>query len=442
MADSNDLPMAIDPQIFQDSAHDRHWKATFKPATVFSNGVNTFWNEEHHPHENFNDPSAWVDALENVQSSPTATVSADEITQAALFRWDFLPQQFKRLITVHIPTAMYWGAWDHRFVRGKNKYAQDFAERLDSDWEEFLIANNEALIKNFAKSPYHILPIWTGEGHWNLIFIVLQKSRHGTTEYKISTGQELAQDEEDQTSEFQRLVAYAVVDPKTSGDKLHKDDDSPSSYYEKERARHIDGRLYNLFNSCNLISADAQGHHRDCERRLWVPKQEATDNWSSGLRVIDTMWELFRRITDMEMSGLRNVESLFRPMRPFFDPYYTRLDVAGAIAAQALRNQSFRARIVLAQVTAINPKSVPDQEELNPILPRGDWTSRPWPAVEKIPEKFLERTSDDPTGNLANPGWYAQQNKDEGMPELLADIGERFKAGVLEAKKKGEEGKL
>ncbi len=59
----------------------------------------------------------------------------------------------------------------------------------------------------------------------------------------------------------------------------------------------------------------------------------------------------------METSGIRSTETLFRPMRPYFDPYYLYLGVAGVLAARGLQKRNSRARIVLAEIAEIEPKT-------------------------------------------------------------------------------------
>lgn len=58
----------------------------------------------------------------------------------------------------------------------------------------------------------------------------------------------------------------------------------------------------------------------------------------------------------MRYSKIRNIDTLLGSTSPYFDPDYVRLEAAGAIAAQGLRQQEYRGRIVLAKVTAITPK--------------------------------------------------------------------------------------
>ncbi|KAI1153477.1 hypothetical protein F4825DRAFT_449429 [Nemania diffusa] len=67
-----------------------------------------------------------------------------------------------------------------------------------------------------------------------------------------------------------------------------------------------------------------------------------------------------RIIQDMAMSEIRNVNSLFRPIRPFFNPGHFRHEAAGAIAARRIQAVDYRGRIVLARINGIVSQDTPN----------------------------------------------------------------------------------
>lgn len=62
----------------------------------------------------------------------------------------------------------------------------------------------------------------------------------------------------------------------------------------------------------------------------------------------------------MAMSEIRNVNSLFRPIRPFFNPGHFRHEAAGAIAARRIQAVDYRGRIVLARINGIVSQDTPN----------------------------------------------------------------------------------
>ncbi|TGJ81135.1 hypothetical protein E0Z10_g7622 [Xylaria hypoxylon] len=327
-------------------------------ATVWSNGVNRYTGLGDAEIDRMIPPEKWLNALENIQSSRTAVVTADEIDEAVQFRSDFLPAEINKLISIHSASSFFHGMWDinhqnPKYGNNPNKIIDDREQELD----EWVPGNSDVAREHFYECPYHIIPINTGDNHWSVIFIVLEK-----TKVALETYQDPAVDT---PSYYTQIVDYSIVDPRVSGGIA----DPAVDAYAETRGNFIEERLDAVFKFCRIGSTRPETELR---RPIWVPRQEDNDNWSSGLRVIDFIWEMLRRIQDFESSGAQNRESLFRPMRPYFDPDYVRLDVAGAIAAMGLQRQDFRARITLAQVDMVIPQAGTDG------LRTGDTPRRLW----------------------------------------------------------------
>ncbi|KAJ8116331.1 hypothetical protein ONZ43_g4468 [Nemania bipapillata] len=181
----------------------------FARATVWSDGVNQYTSLGQNPSLDDADDNMdsevgvdgetdrWLNALENIQSSRTAPVTADEIDEAVAFRSDALPSSINSLIAIRSASAGYPGLWNSDYRNpawGNIIHLEDDIEAERSEW---LDANTERLREHFYECPYHIWPIDTG-GHWEVIFMVLEKDDEHPTQYR-------------------KLIAYAVVDPLVSG---------------------------------------------------------------------------------------------------------------------------------------------------------------------------------------------------------------------------------
>ncbi|KAJ8131432.1 hypothetical protein O1611_g2192 [Lasiodiplodia mahajangana] len=349
---------------------------TFARATVWSHNVNQFTSleqdrleggtgvviSENLTSDNVKDSDKWLNALENIQSSRTAIVTGDEIDEAIQFRFDALPDNIKRLIYMLSANSAHHGLWD------KDHYPRtavdDVEDAMQEEFDNFIERHGARLEKILRSYPYHLWPINAG-GHWMIVFVVLEKSESNPEIYN-------------------RLAGFAIVDPWLSGGKTFPGEDD----YDEESYRRSNfvSSILNSMLGCARLETNHDDYVRN-ERRIWVPTQEADDNWSSGLRVIDFVWEMIRRIQDMELSGIRNIDSLFRPMRPYFNPDYVRLDAAGAIASRGVRWVGYQGRIVLARVNAISSRT---RQDKRPRDPRDLMAPLPSHQAENIPQKFLE----------------------------------------------------
>ncbi|KAI0100733.1 hypothetical protein GGR51DRAFT_575220 [Nemania sp. FL0031] len=346
---------------------------TFARATVWSHGVNQYTPldqdkleggtgisiDQSLTSDNVKDSDTWLNALENIQSSWKAHVTSNEIDEAVTFRHDALPASINKLLCVHSANSGPHGFANQSYENPEwgNPAEDEIQERIEQDGDDFIRDHGDELKEKLHKYPYHLWPVNTG-GHWEVIFIVLEKTGNDPDTYS-------------------RVFGYAVVDPLVSGGKA--DDYSEVN----ARSKFINTRLNEIFQDSH--STTQRPNFFECERNIWVPKQ--SDNWSSGLRAIDFIWEILRRIQDMETSGLRNLESLFRPMRPYFNPEYVRLEAAGAIAARGLKTVDYQARIVLARVNGILPKI---KEDTQPRDVRELMAPYPQPNIELIPQTFLD----------------------------------------------------
>ncbi|KAI0865217.1 hypothetical protein F4860DRAFT_527930 [Xylaria cubensis] len=332
----------------------------FARATVWSAGVNDYIPPEQ---DNLNRPKPvkWLDALENIQSHRQAPLTANEIDEAIQFRSDALPAGVNRLISIPSASNGCKGFWDRHYRRpdwgSRGTDLEYEQENYRGEW----ISNNQMVVEeNLIQHPYHIWPINTGKGHWEVIFMVFETTPDYPTEYRL-------------------LSRYAIIDPRLSGGKAEKDDDY-------DRADFVDQQLERFFMFYPKIKRP--GYPPSYERMIFVPRQKEDDHWSSGLRIIQFAWEMLERIQDMETSGIRNIDTLFRPMRPYFNPDFVRLSAAGAIAARGLETENFRARIALTRVREIRPKGRSKTSER--VFARDLFAPLALPAVEKIPQVFLD----------------------------------------------------
>ncbi|GAW18942.1 hypothetical protein ANO14919_084260 [Xylariales sp. No.14919] len=394
-------------------------------ADIWSNRVTRYTNP---PDDRLDiqDPTGrWVDALENIQSFRNAVLTADEIEEAILFRYDFLPANISKLIYIHSAESGFAGMWDidhqpPKYGNNPNNKLEDQKQELD----EWITSNIDVLQESFHKHPYHIMPINTGGNHWEVIFIVMEKSKRD-----VDVGNPAI---------YTQLAGFSIVDPRVSGGKA----DPLVDIEAQTHARNvfINERLGGIFRRCQLHTKSDDGNDK-VERMIWVPKQEVNDNWSSGLRIIDFVWEMLRRIQDVESSGIRNTESLFRPMRPYFDPDYVRLDAAGAIAARGLQDRDFRARVCLTQVNRVLLETEDMGIETSPIPAQDLRSSLARPPVQMIPQEFLGRTRNNLRDKLDHqsttdhdPVFY------EATVKLLEGLTKRYKARLENGKSMEKQG--
>ncbi|KAI0459996.1 hypothetical protein F5B21DRAFT_523882 [Xylaria acuta] len=386
----------------------------FTTATVWSTGGSNGINDYVPPERDFltsvSGPERWVSALENIQSHREAPLTADEIDESIQFRADALPAEINKLI--FIPSAStgwdgFWnkdqrppGGWSSGMGRDADK------ESYESHW---LVNSWERMEKFLVKHPYHIWPINTG-GHWEVIFMVFETAPDHPTEYR-------------------RPSCFAIVDPRLSGGKAEKRSE------EYERADFCNQQLQRFFS---ILRVNQVGRLGQYERMIWVPKQQDDDNWSSGLRVIQFVWEMLERIQDMETSGIRNIDALIRPMRPYFNPDYVRLSAAGAIAANGLDTEGFRGRICIARVREIRPKGRPE----GAVRQFADGLRCPLalPKVERIPQEFLDRAR---LRQMDVATWkyvtHREQLDRDGVPALLEDSADRYRTKLQKEKEAEKE---
>ncbi|KAI0443944.1 hypothetical protein F4803DRAFT_574007 [Xylaria telfairii] len=386
-------------------------------ATVWSAGVNEYVTPENDSTTVY-EPEIWLDALENIQSYREAPVTADEIDEAIQFRTEALPAGVSRLISVLSASNAYAEFWDETDRgRGGNSTlsALDPTYRHDEKVARWIVNNQDVIENSLVNHPYHIWPIKTANNHWEVIFMVFEV----TPEFP---------------GEYRRLSRYAIIDPQLSGGKC--DTKTAKSYPELgNRAKFLDEQ-HEQFISIYSDKIRRPGNTEAYERMIWVPKQPMDDNWSSGLRIIQFAWEMLERIQDMEISGIRNIDSLFRPMRPYFNPDYVRLTAAGAIAARGLERESFSARICLARVRNVRPKGYYGKRRLvcsdlyNPLA---------LPEVEKIPQLFLDAVNISEAQYLDWRFVTRRELVDRGdIPGLLEDSAERYRAKFRKDKGKGK----
>ncbi|KAI1745986.1 hypothetical protein F4680DRAFT_463360 [Xylaria scruposa] len=389
----------------------------FATATVWSAGVNDYIPLEQN-YSNLPKPVKWLDALENIQSHRQAPVTAGEIDEAIQFRADALPAGVNKLISIPSANNGYEGFWDINYRRpewGRGDQLDFEKENYGGEW----MINNQMVIEdNLIKHPYHIWPINTGKGHWEIIFMVFETTPDHPDEYRL-------------------LSRYAIIDPRLSGGKAETGD----GYYGGEnysRADFIDQQLERFFGAYPKIKRP--GYPPDYERMIWIPQQKEDDHWSSGLRIIQFAWEMLERIQDMETSGMRNIHGLFRPMRPYFNPDFVRLSAAGAIAARGLDTEDFRARITLARVNEIRPKGRSKTSER--VFARDLFAPLALPPVEKIPQLFLDAVTllEEKHATWKYVTHQDQINRKE-IPGLLESIANRYRAQLQkEEQEKQEEG--
>ncbi|KAI0552103.1 hypothetical protein F4679DRAFT_592610 [Xylaria curta] len=387
----------------------------FTRATVWSAGVNDYI-----PPEQDNlylpKPVKWLDALENIQSHRQAPVTAGEIDEAIQFRADALPAGVNRLISIPSASNGYEGFWDINYKRpewGRGAILEFEKENYESEW----IVNNQMVIEdNLIKHPYHMWPINTGKGHWEVIFMVFERTP-------------------DHPAEYRQLSRYAIIDPRLSGGKPDTEDGlyGGDNY---SRAKFVDQQLERFFMAYPKIQRP--GNPESYERMIWVPQQKEDDHWSSGLRIIQFAWEMLERIQDMETSGIRNIHVLFRPMRPYFNPDYVRLTAAGAIAARGLETENFRARITLARVHEIRPKGRSKKSER--LFASDLFAPLALPPVEKIPQLFLDAVS---LKEGKDATWKFVTHRDQidrkEIPGLLESIANRYRAQLQKEEQEKQE---
>ncbi|KAH8165773.1 hypothetical protein CIB48_g2502 [Xylaria polymorpha] len=378
-------------------------------ATVWSNGVNEYITpEEDSTLSTVYEPVKWLDALENIQSHREAPVTADEIDESIQFRTDALPPGVSRLISVLSASNGYTELWDQN-DKGPGGSSLDPTYGHDDKVARWIIDNAPAIQGSLISHPYHIWPIRTANNHWEVIFMVFETTPESPDEYG-------------------RLSRYAIIDPQLSGGKC--DHKLAKSYPELgSRAKFLDEQ-HELFLSFYRDSISRPGNPQLYERMIWVPKQPMDDNWSSGLRVIQFAWEMLERIQDMETSRIRNIDALFRPMRPYFNPDYVRLTAAGAIAARGLERENFSGRICLARVRDVRPKGYPRNGRR--LVCSDLYSPLALPPIQRIPQLFLDAVNVAEgsiwTGNTSNVGiWSSARIYRLYLKIAQNDIGPNFK---------------
>ncbi|KAI8627663.1 hypothetical protein F5Y19DRAFT_486604 [Xylariaceae sp. FL1651] len=254
----------------------------FATGTIWSDGVNEFTPSNGNGNS---EKPYWLPALENVQSSREASVTAAKIDEALSFRYRFVPDEFRHLIWLF--PASYVAC----------QYRRPLAVH----------------------------------------FIVLVRSW---------TGSQLL---------FDRFAYFSFINPLFPASSADLRYNSQQQIEDAHKARADMEDIIWRHEISSIVSDKRLG-----AREIRLPRQH--DNFSSSLRAIWAAWELLLRIQDLETSsvrdsaGIRVYDELFRPMRPYFDPDYVRLDVAGCIAARALQEEDYEARIVVARVDRVKPE--------------------------------------------------------------------------------------
>jgi hypothetical protein len=385
----------------------RDQEVPFTSATVWSDGLNDYTDPEWDDFDCVAPPIAkWVPALERIQTHREAAVTAPEIDEALTFRYHYLPAEVKRCVNIFSAESGYPRLWNPNY-RDFSPWSMDQDKMPDpteenKKFEKYLTDNEESLKQIFSVHPYHMWPINTGN-HWEVVFIVLTKSDEDSKEYDM-------------------LSAFTVIDPRLPGRKP-----SPEDVEAQEKAVEVIDRLGSIFEFCGLWY---KGDHLNLERLIWVPEQKKGDNWSSGLRAIWFVWEMLIRLQDMETSGVRDIDMLFKPMRPYFNPDYVRLDAAGAIAAGGLRSEGFKGRIAVARVTRVTPKP---QTSNNPTFLPDMLASARSPPVEKIPQEFLGDASRSSRVKISSHPDSARRGDPllRQFPDLLHNVAESISTNVM-----------
>ncbi|RYC64674.1 hypothetical protein CHU98_g1546 [Xylaria longipes] len=381
-------------------------------ATVWSTGVNEFLSPG--DKTTVGEPVKWLDALENIQSSRDTPLTADEIDEAIQFRAEALPAGVGKLISILSADSFGPGFWDKDHIGPHWTLYKDVATNREHYTNQIMANNNEVISENFITHPYHIWPIQTTGGQWKIIFMVFETTPTHPTIYR-------------------RFSRYAIIDPRLEGGVADRRD----ADYDPEKYNvfyYIDQIITTFMSTNRLDGPDRWSEH---QHAIWVPKQRDDDDWSSGLRVIQFVWEMIERIQDMETSGIRNIDALFRPMRPYFNPDYVRLSAAGAIAARGLERQDFRARICLARTREIKPKGRP--QNAAELYSRDLAPNLALPPIQKIPQKFLDMAT---LMEEQYATWKYVTQRDlidrENIPGLLHDSAERYKAQYEKEKEEKE----
>ncbi|KAI3321965.1 hypothetical protein HD806DRAFT_545629 [Xylariaceae sp. AK1471] len=385
----------------------RDKESTFARAAVWSDGLNDYTEPEWNEFESVVSPTTqWVPALERIQAYREAFLTAPEIDEAVAFRENFLPTEVKKRVNIFSAESGYPRLWNPNyrdfFSRTLKEDKRPNAADENQIFEKYMADNVMTLKETFSAHPYHMWPINTGD-HWEVVFVVLKKS-------------------DEDSDEYDTLSAFTVVDPRLPGRKP-----DPEDAEGQDKADIIIYRLGRMFELCDIGSKE---DYFNLERLIWVPEQGKGDNWSCGLRAIWFVWEILIRLQDMETSGIRDTNMLFRPMRPYFNPDYVRLDAAGAIAARGLNSEDFRARIAVARVTRIVPKP---QTSSNPQFNPDQLTPKQNPPVEKIPQEFLRDASISSRVKISSHPFSAHRGDPfiKQLPDLFYNVAERISTNVI-----------
>ncbi|KAI0490509.1 hypothetical protein F4859DRAFT_520291 [Xylaria cf. heliscus] len=395
-------------------------KNQFARATIWSAGVNQYPELDDDNLGRVEEPQKWLDALENIQSHSEAPVTAAEIDEAIQFRSDALPAGINRLISIASASNGYEGFWDRNYRRREWGNRTDQIEYHREEYSgEWILNNQEVVEDGLIQHPYHFWPINTGGGHWNVIFMIFQTTPEHPDEFRL-------------------MSSYSIIEPRLSGGKSAMADPDYDMRIA-QTAEYVDQMLERFISAYNRV--ERPGPPSNYERIIWVPKQDPDDDWSSGLRVIQFVWEMLERIQDMETSGIRNFASLLRPTRPYFNPDYVRLSAAGAIAARGLQREDFDARIALARVRRIRPKGRSAGPDSGPFFARGLFAPLALPEVQRIPQRFLDAVN---IREIKYGTWGYTTRRElidrERIPAVLEDSAGRYRARLQKEKDEAEGG--
>ncbi|KAI0205142.1 hypothetical protein F4808DRAFT_456138 [Astrocystis sublimbata] len=420
-----------------DSPND--YEKSFTAATVWSKGANKYLSQDEGTHLQPMHSQAprmpiCINALENMQASWNRHTTAMEIDEAIRFHLQSLPESVCNLISIRSGSMAFRDFWDMEENWGHGQEGD--SEERGNEW---LSANRgrpgdvrykkdgtprrtQHIETRLMQYPYHIWPINTGD-QWEVIFIVMEKNHP----------ENYRKDEKEQ--DYRLLYRWSNVNPRVSGGRQNPSD-GDYSREENRRQAFIADRMKQIFSVCGKIQ-DPPVPWDKAQRMIWVPKQPEGDDWSSGLRVIQFITEMIDRIFDIESSGVRDVEKLFKPMKNYFDPHYIRMRSAGAIAANALEQASWRARIVVAPVRFLRPEHMDENEDdfearglRNPMLK---------PELEKIPQRYIETVEIDEADEFESHWKFVTHREKidyEKIPALMEENARKYRQRLEEEKQK------
>ena len=200
---------------------------------------------------------------------------------------------------------------------------------------------------------------------------------------------------------YDQLVRYTVIDPRRAGTATKiagaaKDD--PLKYdFPHERTARLDAALRRF-----LTHAGYDLSHVPLRQKAnGTPMGPMTvthcspmpnNECSSGERCFATVKELLERITQWHLQEHQRPEEVFRPLRPWINPYQYRVEMAGICAWVLMATLDFEARIAVEIIPPsdievmsdgkrrlIEPYDLAGPFEYPPLAPR-DWLLAATPA--------------------------------------------------------------